>query len=258
MHLSTSTSTTSPKDEEGILDQILLYMGKSCKHQDIHQTLVGGGLLSSSSNNNNSNIHNAGTGGTESSNPINNVNTLAAASMITANGRFMHLPRLETINAATPTIPSLLIRPIINHDDHNLSTSTLKSLGPSLDHDAGEVFSPRGTQPNMLLAHHDHPKDYGIINDWAALDRLVASQLNGQAAETSKQFSSSCYVDHDHDEDGGLCFSSFDHHDLDHLPNQARCGRLNQANNEAVFNSEMELWSFVRPSSSDPLCNLSV
>lgn len=221
--------TGSAKDE-GVLDQILLYMGKSCKQED-HETVV--------SNNNNI------VTSMQSCNPINN--TLAA--MITGtsadelvHGRFVHLPRLE--RSTSPTIPSLL-RPI-NHDQ---DSTTFKSLGPSIDE---EVFS--GTQANMV----DDLKDDGLINDWAALDRLVASQLNGQA-ETPKQLSSCCYGDHPDHDDSDFCFSSFDHHDLGHeLPNP-RCNRLNQASQ--VYNSEIELWSFVRPSSSsssDPLCHLSV
>lgn len=216
--------TSSAKDE-GVLDQILLYMGKSCKQED-HETVV-------VSNNNNS------VTSMQSRNPINN--TLAA--MITStytsadelvHGRFVHLPRLE--RSTSPTIPSLL-RPI-NHDQ---DCPTFKSLGPSIDK---EVFS--GTQANMV--------DDGLINDWAALDRLVASQLNGQS-ETSKQLSSCCFADHPDHDDGDFCFSSFDHHDLGQLANP-RCSRLNQASQ--VYNSEIELWSFVRPSSSDPLCHLSV
>lgn len=90
--------------------------------------------------------------------------------------------------------------------------------------------------------------EIGPSSDWATLDRLVASQLNGQS---SKQF----------DEDFSF---SFDHqlmnmHDSSdhHRPNE-------NLNGQDVSSSETDLWNFARSSSSlsssssDPLCHLSV
>ncbi|KAL8520567.1 hypothetical protein ACS0TY_011194 [Phlomoides rotata] len=113
-----------------------------------------------------------------------------------------------------------------------------------------ELESPTTHLPSSSF---DPIGDIGPSSDWATLDRLVASQLNGQS---SKQFST-------YGEDFSF---SFDHelmglHDSDHRPNE-------NLNGQNVSSSETDLWNFARSSSSlsssssdpleDPLCHLSV
>ncbi|KAI3449309.1 hypothetical protein Pfo_005974 [Paulownia fortunei] len=77
------------------------------------------------------------------------------------------------------------------------------------------------------------------IQDWAALDRLVASHLNGQN-ETSKQLSS---FTHNNDSGMSFCCPPDGNPDDDQLVHQD-------------YQNECDLWSFAR-SSNDQLCHLS-
>ncbi|KAJ6313971.1 hypothetical protein OIU78_017591 [Salix suchowensis] len=85
----------------------------------------------------------------------------------------------------------------------------------------------------MISSSVIHDSKSGQLNDWVTLDRLVASQLNGQESETSKHLS---------------CFST----DPENI----------QANTSNVYANENDLWGFAKSpspsSSSDPLCHLSV
>ncbi|GMI98489.1 NAC SECONDARY WALL THICKENING PROMOTING FACTOR1, Arabidopsis NAC domain containing protein 43 [Hibiscus trionum] len=89
-----------------------------------------------------------------------------------------------------------------------------------------------GGDPNSVYINDSR------LTNWAALDRLVASQLNGQT-ETSRQLA--CF-----DDTTSLAYSNSGtdhHHDLQ-LP-------------AVRYNSEIDLWSFTRSSSSsDPLCHV--
>ncbi|KAA8526083.1 hypothetical protein F0562_007817 [Nyssa sinensis] len=207
--------------DDGVLDQILVYMGRSCKQEN--ETL--GNLTINSDNN------------MQFLTPIN----MAIGDRL--HDRFLHLPRLESIN---PTMPSLHHNgsPIFNQD------SGFKACGQSMDHEMITETEPsctdHGNVCNINMVDQDQ-KDGP--NDWVALDRLVASQLNGQA-ETSKQLS--CYGDIPNND---FCFSIDHDVQLSHL----RSNRPNQASQ--VYSSEIDLWSFARSSSSsssDPLCHLSV
>ncbi|KAL0377211.1 UNVERIFIED_CONTAM: NAC domain-containing protein 43 [Sesamum calycinum] len=94
------------------------------------------------------------------------------------------------------------------------------------------------------------------VQDWAALDRLVASQLNGQN-EASKQLSSTF----NHDDDSGMspfCCPA-DDDQLVQLPQQ----RLSTSSATRPYGTathdyqnECDLWSFAR-SSNDQLCHIS-
>lgn len=97
--------------------------------------------------------------------------------------------------------------------------------------------------PDPDLDPDQNPNPSGLAN-WVALDRLVASQLNGQT-ENSRQLA--CFSD------PSLSYSSTStdeqpHNDF-HLPNQKQSFQL-QPNNrphQAViqdYNTEIELWNF--------------
>ncbi|PSS23504.1 NAC domain-containing protein [Actinidia chinensis var. chinensis] len=126
--------------------------------------------------------------------------------------------------------------------------------------------------PNNSVANINYPLETSL-GDWTSLDRLVASQLNGQT-ETSKQlaffnesntafcFTTTPYDDHDHDHE--------DHNSLQ-LQQQLGSSSSNrplhhdhgmQVQDDTVNNSEFDLWSFTRSSitsSADvPLCHASI
>ncbi|KAL3536651.1 hypothetical protein ACH5RR_000017 [Cinchona calisaya] len=82
------------------------------------------------------------------------------------------------------------------------------------------------------------------LSDWAALDRLVASQLNGQN-ETTKQLSS-CFGDQDLQLHQQLHRS---------LSSSSTFNQVNNTRNGDNYDNECELWSFAR-SSADPLSHM--
>ncbi|GFP89288.1 NAC domain-containing protein 43 [Phtheirospermum japonicum] len=100
--------------------------------------------------------------------------------------------------------------------------------------------------------------EIGPSSDWAAVDRLVASQLNGQPAKQFSGFGATI------DEDFSFCFDHHDDHEVQllnmHNPDiTVPNGHIHQGSN-----SETHLWNFgpsassLSSSSSDPLCRLSV
>ncbi|KAB1200012.1 NAC domain-containing protein 43 [Morella rubra] len=202
---------------DGVLDQILLYMGRNCKPE------------------------NESFGNLNISDNSNSMIFLTAKHTNIDEGlhdRFMHLPRLES-----PTLPSLPISSSSFDQDHSL-----KSCYPSFE----EMLTE--TQPsvtNQASGNDKTPVDdpKTRLNDWAAFDRLVASQLNGQD-ETAKQLS--CF----HDPNMAFCPP----HQDDVQFSDIRSSRLSQISH--VYNSENDLWSFTKSSSpsstSDPLSHLSV
>ncbi|XP_021660474.1 NAC domain-containing protein 43 isoform X2 [Hevea brasiliensis] len=185
---------------DGVLDQILLYMGRTCKMENetfSHVNLPNNG--------NNSSIRFLSANNTGISEELHE--------------RFMHLPRLDS-----PTLPTVTINsPSFDQE------SNFKSCYQSYDEMLRENNEPSSTTNNHH--HHQgngfdmtsiHEKNKPGLNDWATFDRLVASQLNGQL--------------------------------------HVHSNRSNQANSQ-VYSCENDLWSFTKsssPSSSDPLCHLSV
>ncbi|KAH1081084.1 hypothetical protein J1N35_020845 [Gossypium stocksii] len=129
---------------------------------------------------------------------------------------FMKLPSLESPN----------------------STSSQNCYQPMMVDNEGSITNQVSGDPNSRLTN------------WAALDRLVASQLNGQT-ETSRQLA--CF--NDHSISMGYSNPSADHH---HHDLQSPALRYNRSYNGAQdYNSEMDLWSLTRSSSSsDPLCHV--
>ncbi|XAR62917.1 hypothetical protein NMG60_11022656 [Bertholletia excelsa] len=147
------------------------------------------------------------------------------------NERFMKLPSLESPSSVSSQ-PCNYQQPIQLH----------QILSP--DQEANNNGDPNSVyQPEMCLS------------DWAALDRLVASQLNGQS-ETSKQIS--CF------NDSPIPFSSPTptptyHPQLQHQLRSTSSSLSNRPFHPAHDdNGEFDLWGFSRPSMSSPdsLCHL--
>ncbi|KAG8662015.1 hypothetical protein MANES_01G055400v8 [Manihot esculenta] len=215
---------------DGVLDQLLLYMGKTCKLES-----------ESLSHMNQSNISR-----------YMSVRFLSSNNSGISEGAhesYMHLPRLDS-----PTLPSLTVSsPSFDQE------SNFKSCYQPYD----EMFTENNELSSTTNHHHHHRQDKGFmtsiqennksgLNDWATFDRLVASQLDGHAVETSKQLS--CFSD----PNGSFGLSPDDGMQLSHL--HVHSDRSNQANSQ-VYSSENDLWSFTNsssPSSSNPLCHLSV
>ncbi|XWS38138.1 hypothetical protein CRYUN_Cryun19dG0104500 [Craigia yunnanensis] len=210
---------------DGFLDQILLYMGRTCKMEN-----------DSLSNMNMPEANNS-----------NNLRMLVAENAGISDGlheRFMHLPRLKS-----PTLPSLpMSSPPFDQERSFRSCyqsidDMLTETEPSSINQGGGAFDYTGS----VLENNNDSKNIGV-NDWVTLDRLVASQLNGQI-ETSKQLS--CFAD------PNAVFSLC--HDDDVQLSNINLHRSNQ--NSQVYSNENDLWSLTKsssPSSSDPLCHLSV
>ncbi|KAJ6724158.1 putative proteinC DOMAIN-CONTAINING PROTEIN 12 [Salix viminalis] len=183
---------------EGVLDQILMYMGRTCKMEN--ETLNN---MNISNNSNNSTVH---------------------VSI-----------KIE--------ISNILVIPQ-SYDD------MLTENEPSSPNQVGN-----GTF-DMSSSSMTHDSKSGQLNDWATLDRLVASQLNGHGVETSKQLS--CF---NSDPNASFGLSPDDEMQLSHLQHSHGSPNI-QANSSHVYSNENDLWSFTKSSSpsssSDPLCHLSV
>ncbi|XP_042519896.1 NAC domain-containing protein 43-like [Macadamia integrifolia] len=237
-----NTQMFNPSND-GALDQILQYMGRSCKQENE-------------------------TSKTSMINDLSNINTITSANnynshtnwrflkpieIAISNGlheRFLHLPPLET-----PTLTSF------PNDDRIQDCGSLQACYRPLDDTQTLTdvdLGGGGGTANINPVYHSGAE----LSDWAALeslDRLVASHLNVQP-ETSKQLP--CF------NEPTMAFSSpapptSDDQDHPLLP-QLRCSSSASASNRSYhnthdYNSEIDLWSFTRSSSSssDPLCHLS-
>ncbi|KAI3703492.1 hypothetical protein L1987_73609 [Smallanthus sonchifolius] len=91
-------------------------------------------------------------------------------------------------------------------------------------------------------------RDHEHLDNWADVDRLVASQLNGQPRSSSKHMYA-CYDEPNEN----LCFS-LDRDDQE-PPQSSSCVARPQ---EAAYKSEIDLWSFAHSSSLDPFYHLWV
>nr|XP_010940850.1 NAC domain-containing protein 43 [Elaeis guineensis] len=181
------------------LDQILQYMGRSCKQES--EAISNHSM---SSNPNNLGIR-----------YLRPIETTLGASL---HQRFMKLPALEspTIN---PSLSNEYHPPPSDHPCGNQMGYTLESIHAVV---------------NMDSAYHAEAG----INDWAALDRLVASHLNGQS-EASKQLA--CFDD-----------PSFNYCSTAKLPNNS------QDYNHGGGGGDEDLWSFTRSASSDHISHVSL
>lgn len=210
---------------DAVLNQLLLYMGSgSCKMEKVN-----GGSSSNTTIMNSNDDDDEDMRITLTAN-INNNNSSITELL---QERFMHLPRLELdgpsipINSTSPFDQDRMLKSCYQTVDDLALTGTAEAAG-------------------IGCGASDTTKRTGL-NDWVALDRLVASQLNGQVIDSSKQ-QLSCFSD----SNAVFNFCPGDH---DHLHNSQRSNQ--------VYNNDNDLWSsFTKssssPSSSDPLCHLSV
>ncbi|KAK4486563.1 hypothetical protein RD792_009248 [Penstemon davidsonii] len=184
----TSSSTSILSQNDNVLDQIFLHMGKS------------------------SNSH-------KQENHSTNTQLIIPNHFASTDNNFVHLPGLM--------------------DDHENPTINKSPV-------------------------HDLLTEPGPVGDWVALDRLVASQLNGQSSSSNKQF--------DFNEPGDFCFSFDNNDDADEvqLVNMQHTNNFDRQNDQMLLSttSDTDFWSFavrsssstlsLSSSSSDPLCHLSV
>ncbi|XP_071737444.1 NAC domain-containing protein 43-like [Rutidosis leptorrhynchoides] len=140
--------------------------------------------------------------------------------MIPVNKIFLHLPRLD---------------------------GTSSHIMSSANFDQDSTFHAQISMTH-LLTEPERSSDQENFGNWADLDRLVASQLNGQP-----QYSKQMYNEPNED----VCFPLYDHEDQE--PEQ-----LNELTSMAkqAYTSEIDLWSFAQSSSQssspDPFYHLSV
>ncbi|XP_021900478.1 NAC domain-containing protein 43-like [Carica papaya] len=237
-------------DNDGVLDQILLYMGRSNNSSTTCKT-ENNDVVPFSSNNSMRSLLSA-----ENLSSINGDGTVLQE-------RFMELPRLESPssqNQLTSVLPMVNSSPNFDQEQQRVSFKSCYD---------------QSSMEEMLIAETDQSYKAAGLSDWVAFDRLVASQLNGLAKDdvvscnVNKQLSScfgldsnACYVvcggndEHDHDDDD-------DDTHLSHLYDH----NLQRSNNHQVlaqvYSENHHLWSFCTKSSSpssssDPLCHLSV
>ncbi|MCL7048773.1 hypothetical protein MKW94_008662 [Papaver nudicaule] len=208
MMIAKAQLLNSSSSDEASLDQILHYMGRSCKQE--------------------SEIHN------------NASNTRFLRQF---NERFMQLPSLES-----PTLLSSL------HHQEDIDVV----------HEPVYESSIISNQSNVNIEHICEPAG---INDWAALDRLVASHLNGDQSETTKQ-QYACFNDSSLE----FCAASNNNHENQQLHHHFQSPQIRQQQQVATrssfhvdYNSsEMDLWNFTSrylsssSASTDPLCSSQV
>ncbi|MCD9640722.1 hypothetical protein HAX54_026245 [Datura stramonium] len=218
---SRSSTLIQKPNNDGVLDQILMYMGRSCKQQDIE------------------NKHN--------NNLINNINNIQlddhimqlnnTNSFINMSNRFIHLPGLENHHSPTNNMDDVSSLQLIQQD--------CCSFGEILT-EAHEHRAAAGPVEMMRSGP----------SDWVSLDRLVASQLNGHDHVeniTSNGENNNIYFPlHHHGLQLGQLCTNERPNDEDDAFSQS------QAHDDDV---DVEFWSYARSSSSspsDPLCHLSV
>ncbi|KAJ8748572.1 hypothetical protein K2173_003473 [Erythroxylum novogranatense] len=150
------------------------------------------------------------------------------ASSNSYNDRFMKLPSLESPNSTSSQSQSCYQAMITDNED-----SITNQVGC--------------TNPNPVYPIDSRP------TNWAALDRLVASQLNGQS-ETSRQLA--CL------NDPAMAYYTLpNHHDVQ-LPNLRSSFSLPSSRsyhgNQDFNSSDVDLWNFAtRSSSPDQICHES-
>lgn len=167
---------------------------------------------------------------------IDNNNNITKSSIQHQVDRFMKLPSLESPNNST-----LLVASIYQTIPENDLVSLTKTE----------------TDPNSV---HDSDTGLSGLSEWT-LDRIFATQLNGQTTETMASIFSPSPTDHHHD------------HDLDQLP-PLRSSLSASSSGDKIYHTSAttldnyggsneidHLWSFTRTSSSslgiDPLCHVS-
>lgn len=148
---------------DGALDQILQYMGRSCKQEnEVFNINTPTTNINSNSNNN----------------AWKYLLPIDAAIGSSLHERFMKLPALESpmSNEYPPA-----------HPDNSSGSQT--------------SYTPDGLHAVVNMCSTDMSTEAGL-GDWAALDRLVASHLNGSESEASKH-DLSCFDDTGYDYQSG-------------------------------------------------------
>jgi len=221
--------------DEGALEQILQQMGRGCKEESSYEGSYSYGRL-----------------GRGYETGVN-------------NDRFMKLPSLESPKSTSMESQqnNLNSSSNCNNGDNNNEQNN-NGYHPIIPADMGTdnegsfaTHQVSGGDPNMVHPMEPSSGGGGLTN-WAALDRLVASQLNGQT-EASRHFA--CF------NDPTLAYCT-PHHDLP-LPtlrsssNPSSTPTLTRPsptpayiNPAHDFASEIDLWNFTR-STSEPLCHVS-
>lgn len=238
---STSTSTASMDSKiqmlcsngnhAGVLDQILSYMGKTaCK--------VERGASLNLKYHENTNDTDNGCGNT-GSNSSKNRYQLQSDIVLHQEG-FMHLPRLENMTIPHPPPPP----PISSNSPHFDNCQAFEEM--MLAEPAPAPSSGAATPDNSELLAGP-----GRLIDWAVLDQIVASQLNGQTDPTEPSRPYCCFGNNEDDL---------------HQLHQARLHRVNDSQSLETLGCDQGAfyWSSIMAksssssSSSDPLRHLSV
>ncbi|KAJ4728032.1 putative NAC domain-containing protein [Melia azedarach] len=146
-----------------------------------------------------------------------------------SNSPFSRLPSLESPNS---TGSQNCHQPMITDNEGSVTNQVSSNLKSAYDMESG-------------------------LTSWAALDRLVASQLNGQT-ETSRQLA--CF--NDVPASSTYSCNPTDQSDFQLPALRSSSISSNRSYHESEdYNSEIDLWSFTRSSSSlsssDPLCHVS-
>ncbi|XP_047174088.1 NAC domain-containing protein 43-like [Vigna umbellata] len=218
--------------DEGALEQILQQMGRGCKEESSYEGSYGYGRL-----------------GRGYETGVN-------------NDRFMKLPSLESPKSTSMESQQNNNSNSNNGDNNNEMNNN--GYHPIIPADMGTdnegsfaTHQVSGGDPNMVHPMEPSSGGGGLTN-WAALDRLVASQLNGQT-EASRHFA--CF------NDPTIAYCT-PHHDL---PLPTLRSSSNPSSNTTLtrpsaapayinpahdFASEIDLWNFTR-STSEPLCHVS-
>ncbi|KAL6005732.1 hypothetical protein ACLOJK_006305 [Asimina triloba] len=217
---------------DGALDQILQYMGRTCK-QEPDPNASKSNLTNLTAIN-----HNKGNG----------IRYLRPIDTAMGNGgvseRFLQLPPLES-----PTLPAFpndcarlnygcggqtFYTPVNVHEISAAAAIAIADADTSLSNQGPANCSPSNQQKPDL-------------SDWAALDRLIASHLNGQ-------------VDTPKFADPNLTFGSISDQELPSPPHHLRSSNRSLSTGQDYGNAddEADLWSFARSSSStsDHMCHV--
>lgn len=231
---------------EGALEQIFQYnMGKSaCKEEETNNN-----ESSAATENDNNDDTNDNNKTSTRFLPISLSNMSSRASMNMNNDfsngcgynrYFSKLPSLESPN----------------------SSSSQNGYQPMNNVNEGMI----GDIANFGFNNHNHQimdsNELMIMTNWATLDRLVASQLNGQT-EASRQLA--CFGSNNITTNGpamDYCTGNHDHLQVPPAPTLRSSSSSKPYRATQEYGNEMELWStFARSSStlssSDPICHVS-
>ncbi|CAI9759314.1 unnamed protein product [Fraxinus pennsylvanica] len=185
---SRNSVTAQNSNNDGILDQILVHMRQSCKKEQ--ELMI----------DNNNNINNNEDDEDED---MQFVNQMKSTMDDEFHAGFLPLHRLDN-----PTFPSLLSIESPFSTDQDCSSFKAACEQPM------DYMLTDNIQTSCTNRNGNSVDDLKTgPTDWVALDRLVASQLNGQA-DTSKQLS--CYAD----PNDNFCFPLEDHEVERTRPNQ--------------------------------------